>query len=197
MGQKIKIYDLKDPRQYEDEKKFWEKASIEFKLNALEEIRESYFKLKILIKMKSVQDFEAFIELLNKNEVKYLVVGGYAFAIHAYPRFTIDIDFLILTSKENVEKIILALKEFGFSKLDISSDDLMKAGKVIQLGNPPYRIDILTSIDGISFENAWKNKITGKYGNQTLYFISKEDLIINKKASGRKKDIDDLQDLIK
>jgi Nucleotidyltransferase of unknown function (DUF6036) len=146
--------------------------------------------------MKLVRDYEAFIELLNKNKVKYLVVGGYAFAIHAYPRFTNDIDFLILTSKENVEKIILALKEFGFNKLNISPEDLMKEGKVIQLGNPPYRIDLLTSIDGISFEKAWERKVTGKYGNQSISFICKEDLITNKKASGRKKDLNDLQDLI-
>ncbi len=146
--------------------------------------------------MKLVQDYEAFIELLNKNKVKYLVIGGYAFAIHAFPRFTNDIDFLILTSNENVEKIILTLKEFGFNKLDISREDLMKEGKVIQLGIPPYRIDILTSIDGVTFEAAWKNKVEGRYGNQVLYFIGKYDLIKNKKASGRKKDLDDLDYLV-
>lgn len=146
--------------------------------------------------MKLVRDFEAFIELLNKNEVKYLVVGGYAFAIHAYPRFTNDIDFLILTTQSNAEKIILALNEFGFSASNISPEVLLKEGKVIQLGRPPYRIDLLTSIDGVNFTEAWKRKVVGKYGNQTLYFISKEDLILNKKASGRRKDLEDLEDLI-
>ena len=145
--------------------------------------------------MKLVKDFEAFVELLNKNEVKYLVVGGYAFAIHAYPRFTNDIDFLILTSKSNVEKVILSLDEFGFTSSNISPEDLTKEGKVIQLGKPPYRIDILTSIDGVTFTEVWKRKVVGKYGDQTLYFISKEDLILNKKASGRKKDLNDLEDL--
>ena len=145
--------------------------------------------------MKLVKDFEAFVELLNKNEVKYLVVGGYAFAIHAYPRFTNDIDFLILTSKSNVEKVILSLDEFGFTSSNISPEDLTKEGKVIQLGKPPYRIDILTSIDGVTFTEAWKRKVVGKYGDQTLYFISKGDLILNKKASGRKKDLNDLEDL--
>lgn len=146
--------------------------------------------------MKLVKDFEAFIELLNKNEVKYLVVGGYAFAIHAYPRFTNDIDFLILTTQSNAEKIILALNEFGFSASNISPEDLMKEGKVIQLGRPPYRIDLLTSIDGVNFNEAWERKVVGRYGDQTLYFISKEDLIKNKKVSGRKKDLEDLEDLI-
>ncbi|MDZ7625546.1 MAG: nucleotidyltransferase [Ignavibacteriaceae bacterium] len=145
--------------------------------------------------MKLVKDFEEFIELLNKNEVKYLVVGGYAFAIHAYPRFTNDIDFFILTTKPNVDKIISVLKEFGFEVSSISADDLLKKDKVIQLGEPPYRIDILTSIDGVNFEDAWNNRIKGNYGNQALYFISKEDLIKNKKASARKKDLDDLNEL--
>ena len=145
--------------------------------------------------MKLVKDFEEFIELLNNNEVKYLVVGGYAFAVHAYPRFTNDIDFFILSTKPNVDKIISVLKEFGFDILSISADDLLKKDKVIQLGEPPYRIDLLTSIDGVDFEDAWKRKIPGRYGSQVLYFISKEDLIRNKKASGRKKDLDDLNEL--
>jgi hypothetical protein len=145
--------------------------------------------------MKLVKDFEEFIELLNKNKVKYLVVGGYAFAIHAYPRFTNDIDFFILSSKANVDNIASTLKEFGIDDLMISLEDLMKKDKVMQLGEPPYRIDLLTSIDGVTFEEAWERKIKGNYGNQILYFICKEDLIRNKKATGRKKDMDDLQEL--
>lgn len=145
--------------------------------------------------MKLVKDFEAFIELLNKNEVKYLVVGGYAFAIHAYPRFTNDIDFFILSTTSNANKIVSVLIEFGFDTTSFSPDDLLIKDKVIQLGEPPYRIDLLTSIDGVDFDEAWQRKVTSKYGDQVLYFISKEDLITNKKASGRKKDLDDLGEL--
>lgn len=145
--------------------------------------------------MKLVKDFEDFIKLLNENGVKYLVVGGYAFAIHAYPRFTNDIDFFILSTKPNVDKIISVLKEFGFDISSIGPDDLLKKDKVLQLGEPPYRIDLLTSIDGVEFEDAWERKVYGKYGEQVLYFISKEDLKRNKKASGRKKDLDDLNEL--
>ena len=145
--------------------------------------------------MKLVKDFEEFIELLNKNEVKYLVVGGYAFAIHAYPKFTNDIDFFVLSKKSNIDKIISVLKEFGFDISRIGADDLLKKDKVVQLGEPPYRIDLLTSIDGVDFEDAWQQKVCGRYGEQVLYFISKEDLIRNKKASGRKKDLDDLNEL--
>jgi len=145
--------------------------------------------------MKLVKDFEEFIELLNKNEVKYLVVGGYAFAIHAYPRFTNDIDFFILSTTSNANKIVSVLIEFGFDTTSFSPDDLLIKDKVIQLGEPPYRIDLLTSIDGVDFDDAWQRKITSRYGDQVLYFISKEDLIRNKKASGRKKDLDDLNEL--
>jgi len=145
--------------------------------------------------MKLVKDFEAFIELLNKNEVKYLVVGGYAFAVHVFPRFTNDIDFFILTSKANVEKVIRALADFGFSDSEITVELLMQEGKVIQLGTAPFRIDILTSIDGVNFSEAWERKAVGKYGEQIIYFISKQDLVKNKKTSGRKKDLDDLDNL--
>jgi hypothetical protein len=123
------------------------------------------------------------------------VVGGYAFAIHAFPRFTNDIDFFIHSTKSNVNKIVSVLNKFGFDNASFTSDDFLIRDRVIQLGEPPYRIDILTSIDGVNFEDAWKNRIKGNYGNQILYFISKEDLIKNKKASGRKKDLDDLSEL--
>lgn len=145
--------------------------------------------------MKLAKDFEEFIELLNKNEVEYLVVGGYAFAIHAFPRFTNDIDFFIHATKSNVNKIVSVLLEFGFDKDSFTSDDFLIKDRVIQLGEAPYRIDILTSIDGVNFDDAWQRKVVGKYGDQVLYFISKEDLIKNKKASGRKKDLDDLSEL--
>ena len=136
--------------------------------------------------MKLVRDFEQFIELLNKNEVSYLVVGGYAFAIHAFPRFTNDIDILILIEDTNADKLIKVLSEFGFNSLEFKKEDFLSSNKIIQLGNPPYRINILTSIDGVDFNEAWDRKIVAKYGDQNIYFISKEDLIKNKTASGRK-----------
>jgi hypothetical protein len=146
--------------------------------------------------MKLVRDFEQFIELLNKNEVSYLVVGGYAFAIHAFPRFTNDIDILILIEDTNADKLIKVLSEFGFNSLEFKKEDFLSSNKIIQLGNPPYRINILTSIDGVDFNEAWDRKIVAKYGDQNIYFISKEDLIKNKTASGRKKDLDDLDHLL-
>lgn len=145
--------------------------------------------------METSRDFEEFFGLLDSNKVRYVIVGGYAFAIHARPRYTGDIDVFVDASPDNAEKVIKTLSEFGFGDVDISMGDLTRPDQVIQLGNPPLRIDILTSISGVSFAEAWKNKVSGMYGRQQVFFIGKKDLIENKKASGRKKDLLDLEDL--
>ncbi len=147
--------------------------------------------------MRVEKDFKEFIELLNKNNVRYLIVGGYAFSYYAEPRFTKDIDFLIETAPDNADALINALNEFGFGGVGIKKEDLLSPGKIIQLGNAPVRIDILTSATAIDFPAAWKNRTTGEYGDITAYFISKPDLIKNKKASGRKQDIADVEKLKK
>ena len=140
-------------------------------------------------------DFEEFFELLNKHEVRYLVVGGYAYAIHVEPRFTKDLDVFLKSDRENAHKMDRVLQDFGFGSLGLSGDDFMESGQVIQLGNPPLRIDLLTSISGVEFEEAWPNKVVGKYGEQKIYFIGKDDLRKNKKATGRKSDQEELDRL--
>lgn len=145
--------------------------------------------------METSRDFEEFFELLNLSKVRYLIVGGYAFAVHAKPRFTGDIDIFLDPKKVNAEKVLKVLKQFGFGEVGIGIDDLTAANQIIQLGYPPLRIDLLTSISGVSFLQAWKNRVVGKYGGQSVFFIGKSDLIKNKKASGRKKDLLDLEDL--
>jgi len=132
---------------------------------------------------------------LNKNEVRYLVVGGYAFAVHAFPRFTNDLDIWIDADEQNAEKILKTLKEFGFQELEVTIGDLTTPDKIVQIGYPPLRIDILTSIDGVEFTDAWKHKMSAEYGNQTMHLINRDHLIQNKKASGREKDRRDLEDL--
>jgi predicted nucleotidyltransferase len=146
--------------------------------------------------METSKDFEEFFELLNKHKVRYLVVGGYAFAIHAKPRFTSDIDILIEPKESNGQKVLAALKEFGFGSVGIALDDVTKPDHVIQLGQPPLRIDLLTSITDVSFAKAWRGKVKAKYGKQVVYFIGKKDLIVNKRGTGRKKDIEDLDELV-
>lgn len=142
--------------------------------------------------MRVEKDFEEFIELLKKNEVKYVIIGAYAISFHGHPRNTGDIDFFISNARDNIEKLLTTLKEFGFESLNLTADDF-SGDKILQLGYEPNRIDILTDISGITFTEAWNNREKGNYGHQTAYFISLDDLIKNKRASNRKKDISDLE----
>lgn len=146
--------------------------------------------------MEISKDFEEFFGLLNKHEVRYLVVGGYAVAIHGRPRFTNDIDIFLDANEPNAWNVMAALQEFGFGHVGIALDDLVKPNQVIQLGYPPFRIDLLTSISGVTFAAAWPRKVSAKYGDQIVYFIGKEDLVSNKKNAGRKRDLEDLDDLM-
>ena len=119
--------------------------------------------------MEISSDFEEFFALLNKHEVRYLVVGGYAFAIHGRPRFTDDLDIFLLVEEENANRALQALREFGFADLSLSAEDLLEPGQVVQIGNPPLRIDLLTSIDGVEFTEAWERRVTATYGVQTKH----------------------------
>ena len=147
--------------------------------------------------MRIEKDFKKFIALLNKNEVRYLIVGSFAFSYYAEPRFTKDIDFFIDPTETNSEKVLITLLDFGFKSLNLKSKDFQELDQIIQLGVAPVRIDLLTSISGIDFSSAWKSKIKGNYGSITTNFISKADLIKNKKAAGRLQDIADVEKLNK
>jgi hypothetical protein len=147
--------------------------------------------------MRLEKDFKEFIELLNKDKVKYLVVGGFAIAYHAIARFTKDIDIFVEASEENSKKIMSVLKQFGFGNIGLNEGSFRKEGQIIQLGYPPLRIDLVTSISGVKFETAWGNREKGTYGDIPCYFISKEDLIKNKRAVGRNQDKADLEILEK
>jgi hypothetical protein len=105
------------------------------------------------------QDFREFIELLNYNQVRYLVVGGYAVAFHGHPRYTKDIDIWIWVSKNNAKKVLKTLDDFGFSSLGLKEEDFLEPGYVIQLGYPPNRIDILTQVTGLEFDLCYSSKM--------------------------------------
>lgn len=144
--------------------------------------------------MKKVEkDYEELLKLFNKNKVKYCIVGAFALAFHAIPRYTKDMDIFIEASEKNAKGILKALNEFGFGVLNLSMSDFSAKGRTIQLGYEPVRIDILTLIDGCTFEEVWKNKKTGRYGKEKIYFIGLDDMIRNKKASKRKQDKADLE----
>lgn len=147
--------------------------------------------------MKLQKDYEELLKLFNKHKVAYCIVGAYAVAFHARPRFTKDLDILAESDLENGKKIIKALKEFGFQSRDLSAEDFSKEGKIIQLGYEPVRVDIVTSIDGCTFEEIWKNRKAGFYGKQKVFFIGIKELIKNKKVTGRRQDEADLEVLKK
>ena len=141
------------------------------------------------------KDFKEFIELLNENNVKYLVVGGYAVAFHGHPRYTKDLDVWIELSPENANQILDALKKFGFGSLDLKADDFLKSGQIIQLGYPPNRIDILTTLKNLKFEDCYKTKIEVEIQGLHIYFIDIENLKKNKLATGRPQDLADAENL--
>jgi hypothetical protein len=141
------------------------------------------------------QDFKEFIQLLNDNQVSYLVIGGYAVAVHGHPRYTKDIDIWIEISEENSQKIITALIEFGFGSLGLTAQDFQEPHQIIQLGYPPNRIDLITSPDGIDFQTCYASKIEVLLDDIVVKFIDLDNLKKNKLASGRLQDLADLENL--
>ncbi|GAB4417151.1 MAG: nucleotidyl transferase AbiEii/AbiGii toxin family protein [Bryobacter sp.] len=143
------------------------------------------------------KDFKEFVELLNARKVDYLVVGGYAVAWHGHPRFTADIDFFVRRGLENGEALEAVLVEFGFRSLGIQAADFLLEDQIFQLGHKPLRIDLITSIAGVDFETAWEHRVAGEIAGLPVNFISYEDLLINKEATGRPQDLADLDKLRK
>jgi len=146
--------------------------------------------------VETEKDYEEFLGLLNKHDVKYCIVGAFALAFHAEPRYTKDIDIWIQASTENAAKLLLALNEFGFGSLNLNAEDFSHDGNIIQLGYEPVRIDIITSIKGLDFNDIWKNCVQGSYGRETVNFIDRENLIKSKKISNRPQDKADLARLL-
>jgi len=141
------------------------------------------------------QDFKEFIKSLNDNQVKYLVIGAYALAVHGHPRYTKDLDIWIDKTPENTAKLIQALEQFGFGSLGLKAADFLTPRQVIQLGFPPNRIDLLNDPEGIDFENCYSNKFEIIIDEISVNFIDLENLKKNKKATGRLQDLADLENL--
>ncbi len=145
--------------------------------------------------MELQQDFKELLELFNKHQVDFLIVGGYALAFHGAPRYTGDIDIFVKPSEKNAERILSALKDFGFGMLSLSIQDFVVPNKVIQLGFPPVRIDVITSISAVDWDIAFAGREKGEYGGILVYFIGRKEFIINKKALHRHKDLADIEAL--
>lgn len=138
-------------------------------------------------------DFIALLKLFDKHKVKYCVVGAFAVAFHAIPRYTKDLDLLVEPDLDNGRRIINALKDFGFGSLKLSERDFAKPGSTIQLGYEPIRIDLITSIEGCDFQQVWKGKVRGTFGPLTVNYIGHADLLLNKQTANREKDQADLR----
>jgi hypothetical protein len=140
------------------------------------------------------KDFEELFACLTARNARALVVGGYAVAYHAKPRFTKDIDIFVDSTTDNVERVLQALADFGFGDLGLTAADLTP-GRIVQLGMPPNRVDLLTAIDGVTFEEAWAGRASGHLGAQPVFYIGRAELIRNKRASGRLQDLADVDAL--
>ena len=145
--------------------------------------------------MEIQQDFKDLLELLNAHKVEYIIVGGYALAFHGAPRYTGDIDIFVKPDDENAACIMSALEVFGFGSVGLVAQDFERPGQVVQLGVPPVRIDIITSISGVTWDEAFSHRAQGKYGDIQVHYIGHEQFIMNKRAMGRKKDPADLEAL--
>jgi hypothetical protein len=140
------------------------------------------------------RDFKEFVESFNAAEVEYLLVGGYALAAHGHPRYTGDIDFWVSPTAQNIERVLMALQSFGFASLALKAADFAD-NTVIQLGQPPRRIDLMTGIDGVEFAPCWARRGSVMFDGLCLQVISLADFKTNKRAAGRLKDLADLQAL--
>ncbi len=141
------------------------------------------------------RDFEELLRAFNRNKVEYSIVGAFAVGFHAVPRYTKDLDILVARTVANAKRILSALQEFGFGSLKLSVEDFTRPNFIIQLGFEPVRIDLLTTISGIDAQ-AWKRRVLGSFGAEKVYYIGFDDLLLAKKAAGRKQDLADIETLI-
>ncbi len=140
-------------------------------------------------------DFIELLAMFNAHGVEYLVVGGYALAAHGHVRATKDLDVWVRPSTENAPRILAALVEFGAPLHDLSEKDMTTEGTVFQIGVPPLRVDVITAIDGVTFDAAWPDRITVYLEGTPVSVLSRHHLIANKKASGRLQDLADVERL--
>jgi len=141
------------------------------------------------------KDFKEFIKLLNDHDVHYLLVGGYAVAFHGHPRYTTDMDIWIEREIANAEKLLNVLKVFGFGSLKITIEDFLNPNSVVQLGNPPNRIDLLSDLSGVDFDTCKKSQVNASIDGIKVSVIDLESLKRNKRATGRFQDLADVENL--
>ena len=141
------------------------------------------------------RDFSDFLRCLASAKVEYLLVGAYAVSHHGHPRATADIDVWVRRTPENAQRVVAALRDFGFASLKLDTATFEAPDQVVQLGHPPIRIDVLTSVSGVEFERCWPSRVQTTIDGIAVNIIGLADLRTNKLAAGRHKDLDDLEHL--
>lgn len=175
---------------------FWLSRGLDERLAHVRELQLSYYgEVAVLEGSRLGSDLHGFLSLCLRNGLRFLVVGGYAVAVHGHPRFTKDLDIWIMVDPENAARIVRVLDEFGFASAGLTAADFGAEGYVLQLGHPPNRIDILTGITGVEFESCWERRFIGPLGDLSVPFIGYSDLERNKLATGRDQDRADVSAL--
>lgn len=149
------------------------------------------------MKLEWTKEFREFVASLHAEGVKYVLVGGYAVAWHGYPRFTKDMDFFVERSPSNAERILKAMDRFGIGNLGLQAEDLLEENTGIFFGLPPFRIDVINFADGVVFTEVWESREEGEIEGQPFHVINRDQLIRNKRASGRTQDLADVEKLEK
>ena len=143
--------------------------------------------------MEAQSDFKELLALFNAHRVGYMIVGAYALAFHDAPRYTGDLDLLVKADLENAQKILKVLREFGIGSINLSVEDFTTKERVVQLGVPPVRVVLITSITGVEWEEAVSHRVPGAFGEVPTFFIGKDYFVRNKKSCGRHKDLADVE----
>jgi len=141
------------------------------------------------------RDFEEFLRLLGEKGVEFVIVGGYAVSFHGYVRATNDMDLFFRATEANTRNILAALERFGFSVDASAARDFREPGNIVRMGVSPIRIELMNAISGRSFEEVWERRVEGTYGAVPVAYISLEDLLANKRAAGRPRDLADIEEL--
>jgi len=140
-------------------------------------------------------DFSELLRTFNEHEVEYLIVGAHALAVYGHVRATKDLDIWVRADRENAQRVLTALSQFGAPLRDLAIDDLSRPGTVFQIDLPPLRVDVITGIDGVDFSDAWPARFVTRLGSTSVFVISRQHLIVNKKTAGRLQDLADVEHL--
>ena len=140
-------------------------------------------------------DFEELLAAFNATGVRFVVVGGHALAFHGRPRFTKALDVFVEPTLDNAERVMTSLEAFGFGSVGLTASDFSTPGQIVQLGVPPNRIDLITAIDGVTFDEAWSGRVAGRFGHQQVSYLGRAEFLRNKRAAGRPQDLADIDAL--